>query len=58
MFEEHPELKDGGTDMLDDLKQWIADSSKKRSGQDSHDDHYGYGMLQMKALIDAAESTA
>ena len=55
MFEAHPELKDDGTDMLDDLKQWIADSSKKRSGQDNHDNHYGYGMLQMKALIDAAE---
>ena len=32
MFEAHPELKDGGTGMLDNLKQWIADSSKKRSG--------------------------
>jgi hypothetical protein len=40
--------------MLDNLKQWIADSSKKRSGQNNHDDHYGYGMLQMDALIDAA----
>ena len=54
MFEEYPELKDGGTGMLDNLKQWIADSSKKSSGQDNHDDHYGYGMLQMDALIDAA----
>ena len=54
MFEEHPDLKDGGTQMLDNLKQWIADSSKKRSGQETHDDYYGYGMLQMKDLIDAA----
>ena len=54
MFEAHPELKDGGTDMLDNLKQWIADSSKKRSGQNNHDDHYGYGMLQIDALIEAA----
>lgn len=54
MFEAHPELKDGGTGMLDNLKQWIADSSKKRAGQDAHDNHYGYGMLQMDALIDAA----
>ena len=52
MFEAHPD-KDGGTGMLDNLKQWIADSSKKRSGQNNHDDHYGYGMLQMDALIDA-----
>ena len=55
MFEEYPELKDGGTDMLDDLKQWIADSSKKKSGQENHDDHYGYGLLQMESLIDAAQ---
>ena len=54
MFEAHPELKDGGTDMLDNLKQWIADSSKKRSGQNNHDDHYVYGMLQIDALIEAA----
>ena len=54
VFEAHPELKDGGTGMLDNLKQSIADSSKKRSGQNNHDDHYGYGMLQMDALIDAA----
>lgn len=58
MFEEYPELKDGGTDMLDDLKQWIADSSKKKSGQENHDDHYGYGLLQMEKLIDAAQPTA
>ena len=54
VFDAHPELKDGGTGMLDNLKQSIADSSKKRSGQNNHDDHYGYGMLQMDALIDAA----
>ena len=54
MFEAHPELKDGGTGMLDNLKQWIVDSSKKSAGQDAHDNHYGYGMLQMDALIDAA----
>ena len=53
MFEAHPELKDGGTGMLDNLKQWIVDSSKN-AGQDAHDNHYGYGMLQMDALIDAA----
>ena len=58
MFEEYPELKDGGTDMLNDLKQWIADSSKKKSGQENHDDHYGYGLLQMEKLIDAAQPTA
>jgi serine protease AprX len=55
LFEEHPELMDGGPDMLDNLKQWIADSSQKRSGQDNHDDHYGYGLLQIKDLISASQ---
>ena len=58
MFEAHPELKDGGSDMLDNLKQWIADSSKKRSGQENHDDHYGYGLLQMSDLIDLAQPSS
>ena len=57
MFEAHPDLKDGGTEMLDNLKQWIADSSKKRSGQETHDDYYGYGLLQISDLIDAAGSS-
>lgn len=54
LFEEYPDLQDGGTDMLDNLKQWIADSSKKRNGQDNHDDYYGYGLLQIDALLDEA----
>lgn len=58
MFEEYPQLKDGGTNMLDDLKQWIADSSKKQSGQETHDDYYGYGLLQMSDLLNAAQSTS
>ena len=56
LFEANPELKDGGTDMLDNLKEWIADSSKPRSGQDGHDDHYGYGLLQINDLIDASQA--
>ena len=54
MFENNPNLMGGGTDMLDDLKEWIATSSKMKNGQDSHDNHYGYGLLQIGALIDAA----
>ena len=46
----------GGTDMLDNLKQWVSESSKKRSGPDSHDNHYGYGMLQIEDLISASEN--
>ena len=58
MLEANPDLKDGGSDMLDDLKQWIADSSQKRSGQENHDDYYGYGLLQMEELISLATSNS
>ena len=58
MFEAHPELKDGGTDMLDNIKQWIADSSKKKSGQENHDDYYGYGLLHIDELISLAASNS
>ena len=56
MFDDKPELMDGGPDMLDNLKQWIVDSSKMLDGQENHDDHYGYGLLQMKDLIEASQS--
>ena len=55
MFENKPELMDGGTDMLDDLKQWIMDSSLAR-GDDGHDDKYGYGVLQIENLIAASQA--
>ncbi len=56
LFDSNPSLMGGGTDMLDNLKQWVSESSKKRSGQDSHDNHYGYGMLQIEDLISASEN--
>ncbi len=56
LFDKNPDLLGSGTEMLDNLKQWISESSKKRSGQDSHDNHYGYGMLQIEDLISASEA--
>ena len=56
LFEAYPELMDGGTDMLDNLKQWIVDSSKTSDGQDGHDDHYGYGLLQINGLLEASQA--
>ncbi|MAH91435.1 MAG: hypothetical protein CMA11_06665 [Euryarchaeota archaeon] len=56
LFDKYPDLMDGGTDMLDNLKQWIADSSKKRSGQENHDDQYGYGLLQIEDLIERSQA--
>jgi len=56
MFEENPQLKDGDSGMIDDLKEWIITTSKMKENQDGHDDHYGYGMLQMKELINASSA--
>jgi serine protease AprX len=45
----------GGDDStVQQIKQWLMESVKAKSGQSGHDDHYGYGMLQARALLEAA----
>jgi serine protease AprX len=45
----------GGEDStVQQIKQWLMESVKAKSGQSGHDDHYGYGMLQARALLEAA----
>ncbi|MDP6869812.1 MAG: S8 family serine peptidase [Candidatus Poseidoniaceae archaeon] len=56
MLENNPSLKDGGEDMIDDLKQWIMDSSQMKSDQTNHDNHYGYGLLKINDLIVQSQS--
>jgi hypothetical protein len=34
----------------------MAQSSRPKANQDGHDDHYGYGLLQIEALIEAANT--
>ena len=57
LLEEKPELQrdgsSGGPDAISDVKQWISESS---TGQESHDNHYGYGILNAEALISVANS--
>jgi len=36
------------------VKQLIQQSSLPKANQEGHDDNYGYGLLQIKALIEAA----
>jgi len=55
MFENNPDLKTGGTDMVDNVKDWIMSSSKMKDGQQEHDDYYGYGLIQFDALIEASQ---
>jgi subtilisin family serine protease len=58
LLENNPELaangSQGSASTVNDVKQYIMDSSKKQDGQTGHDDHYGYGLLQMDQLIIAA----
>jgi|TARA_B100000315_G_C14564797_1_gene582368 serine protease AprX len=57
LLEEKPELQrdgsSGGSNAISDVKQWISESS---SGQESHDSHYGYGILNAEELISVANS--
>ncbi|MBO57692.1 MAG: hypothetical protein CMA77_01700 [Euryarchaeota archaeon] len=57
LLEEKPELQhdgsSGGSGAISDVKQWISESS---TGQESHDDHYGYGIFNAEALITLGNS--
>jgi serine protease AprX len=58
LLENNPELaangSQGSASTVNDVKQYLMDSSKMQDGQTGHDDHYGYGLLQMDQLIIAA----
>ena len=59
LLEEHPELSSSGqgdSNTVVQIKQLIVNSVKPSDGQEGHDDNYGYGLLQIKDLIIAAES--
>ena len=57
LLEEHPELQRegdlGGVSAIEDVKQLISETSQMKEGQNSHDDHYGYGILRVDLLIDS-----
>ncbi|MDA1130585.1 MAG: S8 family serine peptidase [archaeon] len=58
LLENNPELaangSQGSASTVNDVKGYIVESSKKQDGQNGHDNHYGYGLLQMDQLIIAA----
>jgi len=57
LLEEKPELQhdgsSGGNSAISDVKQWISESS---TGQESHDDRYGYGIFNAEGLITLGNS--
>lgn len=60
LLEDNPDLQHdgsaGGKDTVENIKQLMMDSVHPKSGQTDHDDHYGYGLLQIRALLDAASN--
>lgn len=57
LLEEKPELKpatSNGADTVDSVKRWLMDSAVPEEGQTTHDDYYGYGLLNVSGLIDLA----
>jgi subtilisin family serine protease len=55
LLENNPELaangSQGSASTINQVKQYIMDSSNKQEGQTGHDNHYGYGLLQMDQLF-------
>ena len=58
LLENNPELaangSQGSASTINDIKQYMMDSAKKSEDQNNHDNHYGYGLLQMDQLLVAA----
>ena len=54
LLQENPDLQrenSTGRQAIEGVKDAISQSSHKKEGQESHDDHYGYGHLRVDLLI-------
>lgn len=62
LLEAHPELGGNGTSgdvsTIDQVKDWIMQSVQPKEGQSGHDDDYGYGLLDIEALLDLADQNS
>ncbi|MGB0365478.1 MAG: S8 family peptidase [Candidatus Poseidoniaceae archaeon] len=62
LLEAHPELASNGTSgdvsTIDQVKDWIMQSVQPKEGQSGHDDNYGYGLLDIQALLDLADQNS
>ena len=58
LLEEKPSLmadqSTGGADNVNAVKEWLKDSAVMEDGQTTHDDYYGYGLLNVTGLIQEA----
>ena len=59
LLEAHPELASNGTDgdvsTIDQVKDWMMQTVQPKDGQTDHDDNYGYGLLDIEALLEKAD---
>ena len=54
LLQENPDLQrenSTGRQAIEAVKDAIVQSSQKKEGQESHDDHYGYGHIRIDSLI-------
>ena len=56
LLEHRPDLAHNGSsggsrNTVEDVKEWIKNSVEPNDGQAEHDDYYGYGRLQVDALL-------
>ena len=57
LLQQNPELADAtSSENTEQVKGWIEQSVTPQEGQSGHDDDYGYGLLQIQALLDAANA--
>jgi serine protease AprX len=55
LLQQNPELADAtSSSNTEQVKEWIQQSVAPQEGQSGHDDDYGYGLLKIQALLDAA----
>tara|TARA_B110001452_G_scaffold228856_1_gene204487 strand:- start:1066 stop:2232 length:1167 start_codon:yes stop_codon:yes gene_type:complete len=57
LLQQHPELTDAASSSnSEQVKEWLRQSVLPQDGQSGHDDNYGYGLLQIQALLDTANA--
>ena len=59
LLEAQPQLASNGTSgdvsTIDTVKDWLMQTVNPKEGQTDHDNNYGYGLLDINALLDKAE---
>lgn len=59
LLEAQPQLASNGTSgdvsTIDTVKDWLMQSVQPKDGQSGHDNDYGYGLLDIEALLEKAE---